>query len=81
MYYAAFMAAKHSKAIMRVSTAIEHKSAITDHANRNNCIIDWEGAKEIDRERNRNARWIKEAYGRGGYRLSHVWRIPDEGCR
>ena len=44
----------------RVSTVIEHKSAITDHADRNNCIIDWEGATVIDREHNRNARWIKE---------------------
>ena len=40
---------------------IEHKSAITDQADKNNCLIDWEGAKVIDRERNRNARWIKEA--------------------
>ena len=32
----------------RVSTVIEHKSAITDHADRNNCIIDWEGAKVFD---------------------------------
>ena len=45
----------------RVSTVIDHKSAITDHADRINCIIDWEGAKVIDRECNRNARWIKEA--------------------
>ena len=63
---------------------IEHKSAITDHADRNNCIIDWEGAKVIDRECNRNARWIKEATwiqkttpvmnrDEGGYRSSHVW--------
>ena len=45
----------------RLSTVTEHKSAITDHADRNNCIIDWEGAKLIERECNRNARWIKEA--------------------
>ena len=45
----------------RVSTVIEHKCAITDHADRNNCIIDWEGAKVVDRECNRNARWIKGA--------------------
>ena len=41
---------------MRVSTVIAYKSAITDHA-----VIDWEGAKVIDRNCNRNARWIKEA--------------------
>ena len=45
----------------KVSTVIEHKSAITDHAERNNCIRDWEGAKVIGREWNRNARWIREA--------------------
>ena len=38
----------------RVSTVIEHTSTITDHADRNNCIIDWEGAKVIDGECNRN---------------------------
>ena len=37
---------------------VEHKSAITD---RNNCIIDREGAKVIHRESNRKARWVKEA--------------------
>ena len=30
----------------RESATVEHKSAITDHADRNNCIIDWEGATE-----------------------------------
>ena len=44
---------------MCVSTVIEHKSA--DHADRNNCIIDWEEVKVVGRECNRNARWIKEA--------------------
>ncbi|KAI0218438.1 Sodium-dependent proline transporter [Lamellibrachia satsuma] len=44
----------------RESTVIEHKSATTDQADRNNCIIDWEGATVIDRECNGNARWIKE---------------------
>ena len=46
---------------VNVSVTVEHKSATTDHADRNNCIIGWEGAKVIDRERNRNARWIEEA--------------------
>ena len=27
----------------------KHQSAITDHADRNSCIIDWEGAKVVDR--------------------------------
>ena len=40
-----------------MSTAIGHRSAKTD---KNSCIIDWVGANVIDRERNKNARWIKE---------------------
>ena len=66
-----------------LTTNVEHKSAITDHADRRNCMIDWEGAKEVDKETNRCARWIKEAIlirktkptmnrDEGGYRLSHV---------
>ena len=38
----------------RGSAMVEHKSAITDHADRNNCIIDWEESKVIDRESNIN---------------------------
>ena len=40
---------------------VEHKSAITDHADRRNCVIDWDGVKLVDKETNRSARWIKEA--------------------
>ena len=43
---------------LRVSTVIQHKSAIADHADRNNCNIDWEEAKVIDRDK--NARWIRK---------------------
>ena len=59
---------------------------VTDHISRNSCVIDWEGAKVIDREDNRRIRWIKEAVwirklksapvmnrDEGGYKLSHVW--------
>ncbi|XP_078580142.1 uncharacterized protein LOC144864161 [Branchiostoma floridae x Branchiostoma japonicum] len=62
----------------------ENKSAVTDHITRNNCVIDRDGAKVIDREDHRCTRWIKEAVwirkstpvmnrDEGGYRLSHVW--------
>ena len=68
----------------KCSTNVEHKSAITDHADRHNCVIDWEGAKVVDRETNRCARWITEAIwirkteptmnrDEGSYRQSHVW--------
>ena len=39
---------------------VSDSRAITNHADRNRCIIDWDGAKVIDRESNRNARWPKE---------------------
>ena len=68
----------------KCSTKVKHKLAITDHADRHNCVIDWEGAKVVDKETNRCVRWIKEAIrirkteptmnrDEGGYRLSHVW--------
>ena len=61
-------------------TNIEHQS---DHADRQS-LIDWEGAKVVDRETNRCACWITETIrirkskptmnrDEGGYRLSHVW--------
>ena len=34
----------------KCSTNVEHKSAITDHADRHNFVIDWEGAKLADRD-------------------------------
>ena len=34
----------------RASAAVEHKSLITHPANRNNCIIDWEGVTVIGRK-------------------------------
>ncbi|KAI8480623.1 hypothetical protein Bbelb_416350 [Branchiostoma belcheri] len=62
------------------STKEEKKSAVTDHVARNNCVINWEGARVIDRR----IRWIKEAVwirkstpvmnrDEGGYKISHVW--------
>ena len=68
----------------KCSTNVEHKSAITAHADRHNCVIDWEGAKAVDKETNRCARWIKQPIwirkteptmnrDEGGYILSHVW--------
>ena len=37
----------------KCSTNFEHKSPITDHADRHNCVIDWDGAKVVDKETNR----------------------------
>ena len=38
-----------------------NKSAITDHVNKHNHEIDWEGAKVIDRENEHRTRTIKES--------------------
>ncbi|XP_066289701.1 uncharacterized protein [Branchiostoma lanceolatum] len=75
---------RYTRAQKQVAEKEENKSAVTDHIMRNNCAIDWDGAKVIDREDNRVTRWIKESVwirksapvmnrDEGGYRLSHVW--------
>ena len=59
-------------------SSVTHKSAITDH------VIDWDKAKLVDREAQRQTRWIKEALwirkkpmcmnrDTGSYQLSHTW--------
>ena len=40
---------------------IRHKSAITDHCARENCVIDWDNTSILDREDNHEIRQIKEA--------------------
>ena len=60
--------------------------ALTDHAMTENHIIDWEGAKIIDKERNRRTRQLNEAVwirktktpmnrDEGSYELPHVYDI------
>ena len=66
------------------SKADIHKSAITDHVMQNNHVIDWEGAKMIEREANWVTRGVKEAINirknpanmnrdEGRYILSHLY--------
>ena len=61
-----------------------HKSAITDRAVEENHVIDWDKTKVVDREEQRQTRWIKEALwirktmiclnrDAGSYQLSHTW--------
>ena len=61
-----------------------HKSAITDHVAASNHIIDWEGAKIVDKESNKRRRhvreaiWIRRTEGainrdQGCYELSHLY--------
>jgi len=51
--------------LTRVSRArkgsVTHKSAITDHVVEENHVVDWDKAKVVDIEAQRQTRWIKEA--------------------
>jgi len=58
-------------------------SAITDHAVEENHVIDWNKPKAVNREAQRQTRWIKEAlwirktpirmnWDSGSYQLSHT---------
>ncbi|XP_035665539.1 uncharacterized protein LOC118408783 [Branchiostoma floridae] len=41
---------KYTRFKKRQAQKEDKKSAVTDHVARKNCVIDWEGAKVIDRE-------------------------------
>ena len=43
------------------SLSEQNKSALTDHASRDNHLTNWSQATILDRESNRGTRWIKEA--------------------
>ena len=64
--------------------SVIHKSAITDNAVEENHVINWDKAIVVDREAQRQTRWIKEALwirktpscmnrDAGSYQLSHTW--------
>ena len=54
-----------------------NKSAITDHINSTNHVIDWEGAKIIDKEGDQKTRQIKKAIH---IRLQGAGINRDEGA-
>ena len=76
---------KYTCATRKDSLDEVHKSAISDNVAQQNLIIDWEGAKVIDRDSNKQTRWIREAiwirkrgaqvinHDEGTYSLSHVY--------
>ena len=80
-----FTAGTQTRASRARESSVTHKSAITDHAvEENHVIIDWDKAKLVDREAQRQTRWIKEALwirktprcinrDAGSYQLSHTW--------
>jgi len=78
-----FTAGTQTRAFTARESRVTHKSAITDHAVEENHVIDWDKANVIDREAQRQTRWIKEALwirktstcmnqDAGSYRLSHT---------
>ena len=77
---------KFTRATRKDSVEEIYKSAITDLVAQNNHVIDWEGGKVIDKDSNKQTRWIREAIWiikRGGahvinrdegtFSLSHVY--------
>ena len=62
---------------------MEHVTWSTDHAIEENHVIDWDKAKVVDREAQRQTRWIKKALwirktticmnrDAGSYQLGHI---------
>ena len=65
-------------------SSVTHKSAITGHAVEENHVVNWHKAKVVDREAQRQTRWLKEALwirrtpkcmnrNAISYQLSHTW--------
>jgi len=52
---------KYTRSTKRQSQTEQNKSAITDHVNRENHVINWDEANIIGRESERMARCIREA--------------------
>ena len=76
---------KYTRSTRNQSHSEQNKSAITDHVNTENHIIDWEETTIIGRESDRTTRWIREAVkirqeakhvvnrDEGVFMLSHVY--------
>ena len=76
---------KFTRAVRKESVDEVNKSAITDHVSQQNHVIDWEGAKVIDKDSCKQTRWIREAMwirkrgdnvinrDEGTYSLNHVY--------
>jgi len=76
---------KYTRSTKRQSQSEQNKSAITDHVNTENHVINWDEAKVIARESDRITRWIREAVkirkesqgvmnrDEGAYQLSHIY--------
>ena len=75
----------HQKHTKRQSQSEQNKSAITDHVNTENHVINWDEATVIACESDRTTRWIREAVkirtesqgvinrDENAYQLSHIY--------
>jgi len=72
-----FTADTQTRASRAKESSVTHKSAITDHAVEENHVIDWDKAKVVDREGQRQTRWIKEA----GTLDQEDTDVDESGCR
>lgn len=52
---------QYTRSTRLASLSEYHKSAVTDHTLQMNHVIDWKETKVVDREQDRQTRWIKEA--------------------
>ena len=50
---------RYTRASRKDSVEEVHKSAVTDHIAEHNHVIDWEGAKIVEKDSNKQTRWIR----------------------
>jgi len=78
-----FTTSTQTRAFRARESSVTHKSAITDHAVEENHVIDWDKATVLDKNAQRQTRWITEALwisktqtcmnrDTGSYQLSHT---------
>ena len=65
-----FTAGTQTRASRAKESSVTHKSAITDHAVEENHVIDWDKAKVVDSEAQRQTRWIKRHFGSERHRFA-----------
>ena len=79
-----FTAGTQTRGSKARESSVTQKSAIRDHTVEENHVIDWDKAKVVDREAQRQTRWIKKALwirktpvcmnrDAESYQLSHTW--------
>ena len=53
---------RFTTSVKQAAVAEFNKSAITDHARKENHVIDWEESRVVTKESGRLSRWIREAF-------------------